>query len=408
MDKLDTVIVGAGIGGLYLAEFLEQKNLPYCMVEASQRLGGRIHTHVVDGISFELGAARILSSQTRAMQLIQRFSLELEEHVVSDASIYWEGIWHDSLNGLLSTFHYPEPLDLFHEMLTEAGIASLKEFELHAPKEWDTILTKDWLASKGVPFKFAKLYFLGDIDVNLSQITLYESLYFYAANLKEPEAKIYRLKDGMGRLIAHLASKIKDPLMGETVQKVTYHGKEVRITTTERTLEARNVVFTCSLNALQRVQLPHEARKNLEQWLRIGHYGKSLKGRITLNQNPYPNQSYMLSDDPIRMLRRSAFDWELYVPSLNQSWSEETLRERVEEMFGENTLVELKLQNYMDAPFYGCYWNYTRGNFNRIFDASQTLQLASSIYCVGEHFSMNPNWIEGTLESVSNLINTHV
>lgn len=408
MDKLDTVIVGAGIGGLYLAEFLEQKNQRYCMVETSRRLGGRIQTHRVDGVSFELGAARILSSQTRAMELIQRLSLELEEHVVSDASIYWEGNWHDSLNGLLSTFHYPDPLDLFHEMLAEAEIASLKEFELHAPKYWDTILTKDWLASKGVPFEFAKLYFLGDIDVNLSQITLYESLFFYAANLKEPEAKIYRLKDGMGQLIASLSSKIKEPSMGETVQHVTYQGNEVRVTTTERTLEARNVVFTCSLNALKRVQLPHEAGENLAQWLRIGHYGKSLKGRITLNKNPYPNQSYMLSDDPIRMLRRSAFDWEFYVPSLNQTWSEEALRYRLERMFGENTLVDLKLQNYVDAPFYGCYWNYATGNFHRIFEASQTLQLAPSIYCVGEHFSMNPNWIEGTLESVSNLINTHI
>jgi protoporphyrinogen oxidase len=187
------------------------------MIEASQRLGGRIHTHVVDGVSFELGAARILSSQTRAMEFIERFSLELEEHVISDASIFWEGNWYDSVNVLLSTFHYPDPLNLFHEMLAEAGIASLKEFELYAPKHWDTTLTKDWLASKGVPFEFAKLYFLGDIDVNLSRITLYESLFFYTANLKEPDEKIYRLKNGMEQLIASLASRIKAPLMSETV-----------------------------------------------------------------------------------------------------------------------------------------------------------------------------------------------
>jgi hypothetical protein len=162
------------------------------------------------------------------------------------------------------------------------------------------------------------------------------------------------------------------------------------------------------LNAVQHVQLPHEARENLDHWLRIGHYGKSLKGRITLNKNPFPKHNYMLSDDPIRMLRRSTFDWELYLPSLSQSWREETLREKVEEMFGESSIVEMKLQNYEDAPFYGCYWNYTTGNFHRIFDAAKTLQLAPSIYCVGEHFSMNPNWIEGALESVSNLINTHV
>lgn len=38
-------IIGAGIGGLYAAMLLQECGIPYEILEASPRLGGRLYTH---------------------------------------------------------------------------------------------------------------------------------------------------------------------------------------------------------------------------------------------------------------------------------------------------------------------------------------------------------------------------
>ena len=72
----------------------------------------------------------------------------------------------------------------------------------------------------------------------------------------------------------------------------------------------------------------------------------------------------------------------------------------VHTLFGEENILKFQIKSYNEPPYYGCYWNYKKGNFHRIFEASKTSELTDGIYSIGEHFSLNPNWIEGSLESV--------
>ena len=44
----ENLIIGAGLSGLYLAYKLEQQGKDYLILEARDRLGGRIHDH--DGL----------------------------------------------------------------------------------------------------------------------------------------------------------------------------------------------------------------------------------------------------------------------------------------------------------------------------------------------------------------------
>jgi len=104
VDTYDYIIVGAGIGGIILAKYFEEKGLSYVMLEASDHVGGRINTTSQHNTWFELGAARVLSSQHRVMNLISELNLELEEQLLTDAAVYLEGMWHDSLDDLLSSY----------------------------------------------------------------------------------------------------------------------------------------------------------------------------------------------------------------------------------------------------------------------------------------------------------------
>jgi len=404
VDTYDYIIVGAGIGGIVLAKKIKEQGLTYVMLEASDHLGGRINSTSVDDAWFELGAARVLSSQHRVMNLIHELNLELEEQLLTDAAVYMEGIWHDSLNELLSNVEYPDPLELFHALLDKTGIVNLSDFERLAPLEWDRVLTRDWLEAEGIPTAFSIRYFLGDIDVTMNQITLYESMYFFVSNLSALDSKVYRMQGGLSQLVNTLSHHMKPPLYKQHVEQVSYTTDGVIVKTSNQTYQSRKVVFTCSLNALSHVELPTEAKDSLTNFLAVGHYGKSIKGIITFNSNVFPSHEYLITEDPLRMLRRSEFHWELYLPSLEKSWDRDEIMKRLHVYFGVDSVRDFKLHTYNMAPFYGCYWNYKSGYFHRIFEFSKAQRLAERVYSVGEHFSLNPNWIEGTLESVDQFI----
>ena len=404
MDTYDYIIVGAGIGGIVLAKYFEEKGLSYVMLEASDHVGGRINTTSQHNTCFELGAARVLSSQHRVMNLISELNLELEEQLLTDAAVYMEGIWHDSLNDLLSNVDYPDPFELFHALLDKTGIVNLSDFERLAPLEWDRVLTKDWLESEGIPTAFSIRYFLGDIDVTMNQITLYESMYFFVSNLSASDSKVYRMQGGLSQLVNTLSGHIKSPVFKQQVEHVSYTADGVMVKTTHQTYQSRKVVFTCSLNALSHVELPSEAKDSLTSCLAAGYYGKSIKGIITFYSNVFPSHDYLITEDPLRMLRRSDFHWEFYLPSLEKSWDTDKLMKQLHAYFGADSVRDLQLHTYDMPPFYGCYWNYKSGYFHRIFEFSKAQRLADRVYSIGEHFSLNPNWIEGTLESVDQFI----
>ncbi|MEM1080817.1 MAG: NAD(P)/FAD-dependent oxidoreductase, partial [Pseudomonadota bacterium] len=70
-----TLIVGGGLSGLGLAERLESMSQDYGLLEARDRLGGRILTEKIDQGNFDLGPAWFWPGQPRMAALIQRFGL---------------------------------------------------------------------------------------------------------------------------------------------------------------------------------------------------------------------------------------------------------------------------------------------------------------------------------------------
>lgn len=404
MIKYDFVIVGAGVSGLYLGNELRRMNKSYLILETQNQQGGRIQTDSLDVITFELGAARILSNHSKVLRLVNQLNLELEEQIETETAVFWKGVWYESLDDIISSDKYPNPITLFGELLKSLGIDNLESFQRHEHKEWDNILTMNWLEQNGVPFEWAKLFFIGDIDVNLQQISLYESLFFYLINLSDKEGKIYRLKKGMSALATVLRCGIDQIEFNQNVLKIETNSFGYQIITNNKVVETSNVIFTCSLSALSKIDLPNPAKEMVSNWLSIGHYGTSVKGYFTLKNNPFPDYNYLVSDEPVRFIRRSKFQWEFYLPSLSVVRDFEDIQKLLASYFGETNVSELHIKKYAESPFYGCYWNYKKGNFHKIFEAAKTSELMKGLYSVGEHFSLNPNWIEGSLESADRLL----
>lgn len=72
-----TIIIGAGISGLTLGYFLQQKNTPYLLLEKSTEVGGYLQTKKIENYQLDLGANTILVDEF-LMNFLKEINLENE------------------------------------------------------------------------------------------------------------------------------------------------------------------------------------------------------------------------------------------------------------------------------------------------------------------------------------------
>ena len=71
----DVLIVGGGLSGLAIASKLEKSGVNYLVVEANDRLGGRILTKSVKEAGFDYGPAWFWPGQPRMARAIEELGL---------------------------------------------------------------------------------------------------------------------------------------------------------------------------------------------------------------------------------------------------------------------------------------------------------------------------------------------
>ncbi|TAE76367.1 MAG: protoporphyrinogen oxidase [Bacteroidetes bacterium] len=79
------IIIGAGISGLSLAYFLEQKNIAYQLLEKSNEVGGYLQTKKISDFQFDLGANTILTDEF-LMNFLKEIGTEIEIIEAKDVS----------------------------------------------------------------------------------------------------------------------------------------------------------------------------------------------------------------------------------------------------------------------------------------------------------------------------------
>ncbi len=88
-NKTDVLIIGAGLTGLTAAYFLRNKDIRVSIVEARDRLGGRIHTLYKDEQApQEMGATWIGKKHTTLWRLLEELDLQLFEQILGDRAIF--------------------------------------------------------------------------------------------------------------------------------------------------------------------------------------------------------------------------------------------------------------------------------------------------------------------------------
>lgn len=85
----DILIIGAGLTGLTLAYYLSKTNYSFKILEARERLGGRIYTKQnKNSAPIDLGATWFPKQHIEISKLLKELNLELFEQVLGETAIY--------------------------------------------------------------------------------------------------------------------------------------------------------------------------------------------------------------------------------------------------------------------------------------------------------------------------------
>lgn len=162
-------IVGAGVSGLVAAKVLEENGYHPVVIEASDRVGGRVKTDILDGYQLDHGFQVLLDAYPQAQKYLDFKSLELQ-NFIPGATLFFNGEMHtigDPLRDLSLLFStLTAPIGTLKDKLKILKLnSSLKKKSIKAIFASPEMTTLQYLEAKGfsadIITRFFKPFFAG-------------------------------------------------------------------------------------------------------------------------------------------------------------------------------------------------------------------------------------------------------
>lgn len=274
--RYDTIIIGAGVSGLTAAKQLHEAQQDILIIEAKNRLGGRVHTNYDWGFAIELGASWIhginhnplvplLNTQSLAknsydnsnpIAMLNDFALyDSEGHPVSKDTLH-------QFSSLTSEF-----LEFCH---TRNKMLSFEQNFVEFTKQKQLTLEQSSL----LYYALDNIYTYEFAD-NLTQLSLNSYSVYEQSNAAGKNAII---PEGYFQIFQQFSQHIPINL-NQFVQKINYDQDGVTIITQNETYNAKRAIITVPLGVLKSNKilfhpcLPKEKRDAISQ-LKMGNYEK--------------------------------------------------------------------------------------------------------------------------------------
>jgi monoamine oxidase len=265
-----TVIVGAGLSGLRVADLLHKAGLPVVVLEARERPGGRVltvRTPFDEGLHAEAGAIRIASAHRAVLRAVRRYRLSLVPFEPSGSAVTaidrrpaatlddqraWPLDLKPGERGLTPSAlfeHYVGQLPA--ELSDPAAPASA----LTRWQAFDRVTWPEWLASRGASRDAVKLMTVGADSAQISALYVIRQ---YA--LLRTSTQRYKIAGGMDRLPAAMAASLGDIVRyNAPVVRVERRSSDFRVDYREgpavRSTIAARVVFAVPAGTIRQIDI---------------------------------------------------------------------------------------------------------------------------------------------------------
>ncbi len=238
--EADVIIVGAGLSGLIAARGVIAAGLEPLVLEANDRVGGRIFTKVVDGVPLELGAQWIGDTHVRMQALAAELDVEIyEQFDVGQTSYELSG---EVLREQAFGERYGDELTGIERVLRQIDdmadtVPATAPWLAPQAEEWDRITVGQWYDSQGLSPVARELLEICTVGI-LAMPTVEVSLLCLLANItvcgvtaellaeSEGGAQTKRFVGGTSAIPQRLAASLGDRIVLDAPVLMIDHGAD--------------------------------------------------------------------------------------------------------------------------------------------------------------------------------------
>ncbi len=238
-DVFDAIVIGAGVSGLVAARTLAEAGLAVALLEARDRVGGRVHTIPAadGGLSVELGAEFVHGLAPELIDLIDE-----------------AGLTRFELDGEMRCFHGDGLVSCGDQREVDHLFEKLGEAAPQKDMSFNQFVAQQGLSSASVAW--ARNYVEGFNAADADRISLLSLAKQQAAEDAISADRLFRVAEGYGQVPAFLLRRFQEAggefFASTVVQSITWKPGQVAITTAAgRSFHARTAVVTLPLGVLQ-------------------------------------------------------------------------------------------------------------------------------------------------------------
>ncbi|GAB4421811.1 MAG: hypothetical protein OHK0039_37250 [Bacteroidia bacterium] len=408
------LIVGAGMAGLAAAYRLQQGGVAVTLLEAANRIGGRMHTHQIDpeqDLRIEFGAEWIGASHTRFMELSREMGLEwhnnqFDTHLIYQGAYSPAGQWSYS----------PAFNDLFTGRIEAYAALTNKDIRRLDNMDWWRYLQQ--AGATGRDLEIRGLLDSTDFGESIRFVSAYSALAEYAESSPKNEMD-YKLVGGNSRLPEALADKIgRDHIrLQHRVVSIAQSGEGVQVRCQNgSTFEADRLICTAPTFALQQIDWQPALPPEQVEALRALQYARIIKVALLCSERFWGDESFDMITDGYGhyfyhatktqpgprgvLISYSTGDKAEAMAAQNQAGKRQIVLDALRPAFGDVSDKIIKIQSYYwgnDPYSMGSYALYGRGQWTTVMPVLR--QRHKRVYFAGEHLADWQGFMEGAINT---------
>lgn len=433
-------VLGAGLAGLAAAYELKRQGHRVVVLEAQNRIGGRVHTlrSFAPGLYAEAGAMRIPRSHDLTLAYCQAFGLPMRQFITGNPRglVHVGGERYSMAEVTLEPHRLPFALEVHEhgqtaDALWNACVQDLREqVTRFGPDAWNEIVAR---------FDHLSLYeFLRERGWSNGAIEYYAVMNFVEADLHNSCVEVLRedfnrcyedmleIEGGMDRLPHAFYGQLEDEVrLGSEVHALVQEPDGVtvyfRTHAGPGVLRADFVICTLPFPVLRTVEVSPAFSPGKRRAIRQLNYHASTKILFQVRERVWETEDGIeggasVTDLPIRRLNYPTPDptTQRGVLLASYTWGQDALQwgamdeeTRIEEALDDVARLHPRIREVFEVgssyAWYGDRW--ARGAF-ALFQPGQQSSLYADIVkpegrilFAGEHCSLHHAWIQGALES---------
>ena len=420
------IIIGAGFSGLAAAYNLFKKNVDFVVLEARNRISGRVFSHVMDekeNLIIELGAEWVGNSHTRIHELCKELDLELLNNQMNTHLIYKNEYFNDK------QWHYSEAWENKFKALVD-GYTNMSEKEKDSFRhqldktDWWHYLIEQGCTGRDLDIR--ELADSTDFGESIRHVSACAAFTEYAESSPKNEMDL-KIKGGNSMLAKKIKEKIgKDKIkLQHRVQRIVQDKNGVKVFCDNgEQFVGDKIICTIPAFSLKKIQWEPALPGDQLQAINELQYARINKNPLLFSKRFWKEEGFdMITDQSSHyfyhatmnqrsekgvLISYSIGEKAAVIANQSDDWKANAIQQTLQPFFGDvKTLLEKQANYYWGADEFS-YGAYALYGVNQWFPVRETLgRRFIHTRFAGEHLADWQGFMEGALvtgEEAANLI----